>query len=410
LTDPTGICFLSYRRIRADEARLLITALHERGIPTWQDLTDLPATPTEDELRRVLADPGTASAILFVTPEVEHSTVIREIEAPAILERHKTDDLFFVVPVAAGGLDYADVPRMLGPNVTLAHLPGWNIHRLAADPMDDAAASGIADIVLQQRLAAVHQSLPPDAVLRVAVNTRAPLPRTQGSALSIDLTHLFAGRLAPSSAWSNAILPGLASVVRTIRVKSPNRRIEITGQLAIPAAVAVGAALLSVSGMRAGWVQDQHSFGRPWERWDINRDREASGFTTEVRPQHPGAADVAVLVSAAADVNSDFAATAATLPPLRAVVSISPYGPPSGRTILTGGQALDVAHLTIDALRRARAQYHCRGAVHLFMAAPVGLAFMIGQLLNTLGTVHTYEHVPGRPIPYVPAAVLSPSM
>ena len=72
--------------------------------------------------------------------------------------------------------------------------------------------------------------------------------------------------------------------------------------------------------------------------------------------------------------------------------------------------ALDVAHLTIDALRRARAQYQCRGAVHLFTAVPVGLAFMIGQLLNTLGAVHTYEHVPGRPIPYAPAAVLSPSI
>lgn len=411
MTDPTGLCFLSYRRIRADEARLLITALHERGIPTWQDLSDLPTTPTEDELRRVLAHPGTASAILFVTPEVEHSTVIREIEAPVILERHKADDLFFVVPVAAGGLDYTDVPRTLGPHVTPAHLPGWNIHRVAADPMDDAAASGIADIVLQQRLAAVHQSLPPEAVLRIAVNTRAPLPRTKGSALCIDLTHLFAGRLAPSPAWSNAILPGLASVVRAIRLKSPDRSIQITGLLAIPAAVAVGAAFLSVSGMRASWVQDQHSFGKPAELWDIDRDREGSNFSADIKPQSPGASDVAVVVSVAADVGSDFAATAATLPPLRAVVSISPaFGPPGGRTILTAGQALDVAHLTIDALRRARAQYQCRGAVHLFMAVPVGLAFMIGQLLNTLGAVHTYEHVPGHSIPYAPAAVLSPSI
>ena len=35
---------------------------------------------------------------------------------------------------------------------------------------------------------------------------------------------------------------------------------------------------------------------------------------------------------------------------------------------------------------------------------------MIGQLLNTLGTVHTYEHVPGRRIPYEPGAVLEPSI
>jgi hypothetical protein len=163
--------------------------------------------------------------------------------------------------------------------------------------------------------------------------------------------------------------------------------------------------------MRASWVQDQHSFGKPAELWDIDRDREGSNFSADIKPQSPGASDVAVVVSVAADVGSDFAATAATLPPLRAVVSISPaFGPPGGRTILTAGQALDVAHLTIDALRRARAQYQCRGAVHLFMAVPVGLAFMIGQLLNTLGAVHTYEHVPGHSIPYAPAAVLSPSI
>jgi hypothetical protein len=158
-------------------------------------------------------------------------------------------------------------------------------------------------------------------------------------------------------------------------------------------------------------VQDQHSFGRPAELWDLDRDREASGFDTDIKAQCPGASDVALLLSVAADVKADFATAAATLPPLRAVVSVSPaIGPPGSRTILTAGQALDVAQLTIDALRRARAQYQCLGAVHLFMAVPVGLAFIIGQLLNTLGAVHTYEHVPGHPISYELAAVLKPSI
>src|SRR5271169_2614374 len=99
MTDPTGLCFLSYRRARAAEAGLLIAALRDRGIPTWQDIADLATTPTEDALRRVLADPGTASAIMFATPEVEHSPVIRDIEAPAIVARHLRGDGFFAVPV-----------------------------------------------------------------------------------------------------------------------------------------------------------------------------------------------------------------------------------------------------------------------------------------------------------------------
>jgi hypothetical protein len=30
--------------------------------------------------------------------------------------------------------------------------------------------------------------------------------------------------------------------------------------------------------------------------------------------------------------------------------------------------------------------------VHLYIAGPAGLAFMLGQLSNTLGDVHLYEH------------------
>ena len=47
--------------------------------------------------------------------------------------------------------------------------------------------------------------------------------------------------------------------------------------------------------------------------------------------------------------------------------------------------------------------------MHLFMAVPAGLAVLIGQLLNTFGSVQTYEHVTvdgsGQ---YRPAALLRP--
>jgi CBASS immunity sensor of nucleotide second messenger signals len=50
------------------------------------------------------------------------------------------------------------------------------------------------------------------------------------------------------------------------------------------------------------------------------------------------------------------------------------------------------------------------GTVHLFMAVPAGLAMLTGQLLNTFGSVQTYEHVTvdgsGR---YKAAALLRPN-
>ena len=62
MTDATGRSFLSYRRIRIDEARLLIEAQHDVGIPTWQDLTELDEGHTEALLREAIADETTANA------------------------------------------------------------------------------------------------------------------------------------------------------------------------------------------------------------------------------------------------------------------------------------------------------------------------------------------------------------
>jgi hypothetical protein len=59
----------------------------------------------------------------------------------------------------------------------------------------------------------------------------------------------------------------------------------------------------------------------------------------------------------------------------------------------TPGEATDVALAVQDGMRTARREYGNIGTVHLFMAAPAGLAMLIGQLLNTFGSVQTYEHV-----------------
>lgn len=106
MTDPTGRSFLSYRRARAAEAALLIEAQQDHGIPTWQDVRDLGPEPTEDGLRRILDDPSTANAVLLITPEVEKSAIIRNVEVPKIIKRAEAGNGFFVLPLAAGGLDY----------------------------------------------------------------------------------------------------------------------------------------------------------------------------------------------------------------------------------------------------------------------------------------------------------------
>ena len=85
MTDPTGQVFLSYRRTKSEEAARLIAAQHDHGIPTWQDVANLDTVPTEDELRRVLEDPKLAAAVLFITPDVRDSNIIRQVEVPKVV-------------------------------------------------------------------------------------------------------------------------------------------------------------------------------------------------------------------------------------------------------------------------------------------------------------------------------------
>ena len=116
-----------------------------------------------------------------------------------------------------------------------------------------------------------------------------------------------------------------------------------------------------------------------------------------------------MLISVADDTEPVFAASQKDLPPLRALVHVMRPGA-YPHVIRTPGQATDVALTVQDGMRTTRREYGNIGTTHLFMAAPAGLAVLIGQLLNTFGSVQTYEHVTvdgsGR---YRPAALLRPN-
>ena len=119
--------------------------------------------------------------------------------------------------------------------------------------------------------------------------------------------------------------------------------------------------------------------------------------------------DYALLVSVTNDVTDDYSVSKMGLP-LRSAVHVAPTEPREGRIQVGSGEATHIARLAVDSLRAAWTDHGKRGTIHLFLAAPAGLAFLIGQQLNTFAKVQTYEHVPGDPIPYKPAALLTPSI
>lgn len=406
-TDVTGRSFLSYRRTRSDEAELLIEAQHDVGIPTWQDIQNLDEEHTEEAVRAVLHSPQTASAVLWLTPDVADSPVIRQVEAPLIVARHERKDGFFCVPVAAGGVNYDAAGSVASVALATVDLKQWNLRKVTANPIRPPDAAIVARRVLGRRLAAIHQALPQQTPLQVSLDSRVAAAFQTGVALALDWSHRFNGRNAHPKAWERFLLPALESVAATIEQKAPGRRVEARGRLGIPAAIALGATFLAPRQLSLGWWQ--FTTGQE-ELWSLEARREVSGFGAVTKSHVTDAEDLAVLVSVADDVARAFDATRSGLPPFRAMTIVSRDCGEVPHILRGAGQAVDVAHVVAGAIRQARRDYRITGRTHLFMAVPVGLAVLIGQLLNTLGSVQTYEHAPDDgPGCYRPAALLRPA-
>jgi hypothetical protein len=347
-----------------------------------------------------------ANAILWLTPEVANSDVIKKVEAPRILDRAAKQDGFFVVPVAAGGLDYKQSAQVIDPSFTLHDLEQWNMRKVSGDPIDEGEAAAIAKYVLHERLKTIHTSLPLQTPLQMLIHTGTPAPFTFGTALWLDWTHRFdSARCAKPGAWDNYLLPALMDVVETIQVCAPGRAVEATGQLSIPAAVALGCGFLEPRCLPIGWRPRQ----APQQLWSISEQPESSGFQSNLMSYSTSADQLAVLVSVDNDVRPAFTSDRPHLPTFRAILEVTKQGTLPHR-LATAGEAIDVASSIRAGIREAVNQFPELKGIHLFMAVPVGLAMMIGQLLNTLPPVQTYEFSrDGSGRNYHPAILMNPS-
>lgn len=408
MTDPTGRSFLSYRRTRLQEARLLIEAQHDLGIPTWQDLSNLDEGHADALLREALAADTTANALCWLTPDVEASAVITRTELPAILKRIEQNDGFFMVPVAAGGLGYDDLTRVAGTYLGVHDLGQWNVRKMASDPISSNDAAEVASHVLKRRIQEISKRLPAGEPLRLVINTRKKPAFEPGVALSLDWMHRFDGRLAnPPTGWREHLLPALETIAQSFEQYAPGRRVLAEGLCGLPAAVALGSVFLAPRRLPLAWRQISPK--RPPDIWSLDATPEPSRFTAQTVDGNVSADDLALLVSVASNVEPAFAASRPQLPAFRGTVKVTKPGN-YPHDIETPGQAADVVRVIVEGLRAARNTLQPRGTLHLFLAVPAGLAVMVGQYLNTFGPVQTYEHVGTDVVGvYQPAAVLAPS-
>jgi hypothetical protein len=390
MTDSTGRAFISYRRGRRAEAEQLALALHDIGVPTWQDVTNLEAEPTAEELRKVLRDPFVACGLVWITPEARDSDVIRKIELPEILARRRADDGFFVQPVAAGGLDYAQAGEIASRYLGIEDLGGWNLTRADGDPIDAAEAAGIAELVLRRRLKEIVATLGDGRPVRLSLHTRERAPAVAGIALTLDWSDRFDGRCAPSDVWQYRLLPAVTVTSATLRELAPGRPVEAEGLCVLPAAVALGAAFLAPAGPELRWRQRR--VGATDQVWSLSAPRDTAEVDIETNEIDATSEDMAVVVSINHNAEEALRESPDEVPRFRGHVCLR--GKDGGLADLrTPGEATDAVMRLVEAIKTTRHEWRDIRRIHLFLAGPAGFAVLLGQLLNGLGPVQTYEHL-----------------
>ena len=139
-------------------------------------------------------------------------------------------------------------------------------------------------------------------------------------------------------------------------------------------------------------MQPNNSGG--FHEYALGESEEDSGVEGKFEELDGDGTDLAVLVNVLTDVSSDMENSEENLPNFNAELRLTPED--NSCDNLGAGQAIDIANTFRSEIRNALEQYPDPDTIHLFMAVPTGLAFLLGQKSNALRQIQTYCHVKNR--------------
>lgn len=411
-TNPFGRCFVSYRRTASKEVSEVTKALQCCGVPTFRDVDNLFSGPTGDPLIAALESPETSSALWWLTPDVEESLPILNLEAPRIQRRTRQSDCFFSETCIAEGLDYGEVDAVLEKVAMIERIgSGWNL-RKCSDPLAVEEVRDIAQTVLQRRMEAICSCLSPDEPLRMKISTRpdSPLDYDPEIALQVDWSGCFANsRLATLDTWRHLLLPSLSIIASAMQRAAPKRMLIADGMCCLPAAFAIGRMFMEPTRLGLTWRQFT---GGTETDWSLRIQPEDSGFTAEEHHIAFDSPDLAIMINVSSS-NVEAAVQASRNVPSKfgVAIRVSRPGATGPQFLDMPGEATYLARLIANAIKSARDKHPHLETTHLFMSGPAGLAVMIGQQLNGIGPVQTYEHLQDKgPGQYAPAVLLTDTL
>jgi hypothetical protein len=382
--DPMGPVFLSYR---ASDGRALATdlawALRSTGVPVWHDTTDLPPGDTPTRLQEALAA-GLSGALLLITPDLDKSQAVREIELPDILRLSQLPAFTFAVAsvvettAGTGNLDYTAPDRLLGTPGTLATCKQYSVS--AAEDLATLAR----DMVLRRMKA--HRQLGQDCLVLDLQTRFAPQADVSKAGLVVRTVPPPKGKRAPApTIWQpfQAFLSALPQLLET----SGAQNLLVRGGAHLTVAFSLGAALPSTS----RWPLSIES--PPGEVWSSGAEGSSPALVEDTQTFAATGKPVAVLV--------DLVPTPQPVDGFKDHLKAHPLEYSAAIRISAAEprplKPNEGAATAVEAARRIREATHSFDThqVHLFLRTSFPMAVLLGRQLNTLETT-LYEWEDGE--------------
>lgn len=219
----------------------------------------------------------------------------------------------------------------------------------------------------------------------VSVATLVPDPLASHALVAIDWVDRFDGSEAyskrcpqPPASWEE-----LQNEIEAIPSRlGSSRRLLITGSLRLAPAFAVGAAVRQVSGYEIAAMQRG-------EAWSSEEAYSAPAVPTVAEHAIDQGEDLAVAIEVATPIAADVMRwIRKQRVPVRRLVSISPAGGPRDNAV---AGAADACALAVGIRETVRTEVKGCPRLHLFLAAPMGLALLLGHRWNRVAPTVVYE-------------------
>ena len=234
-----------------------------------------------------------------------------------------------------------------------------------------------------------------------------PIDRLEERCIQVlDLVPAFDERYIRSEAdWAGTLYPALRTFLLSAAKDEPRLRLALDAHITL--AFAAGS-IINIKSGRFVELEQRTTSRSAWSAEDAPSDASWPTVAGEVATITPDAPDLAVAINLTHDIVPDVERyLRQALPSVGRLLSLRPNGPIGATSVVCGRHAFELAE-TVTRLIREERGLDPATTIHLFVAAPNGFTFFLGQRQPALGRVTLYEFdfEGGRDRSYVAALTL----